>query len=257
MISMQELASIALVINLIQLRILGFLVVCPILLDYKVPPKVLLAISLTMSFLLASNPTFMEMYVEHEVTQIQLDLILLNMFIGFMFGLVMCLAIEFVKIGAKIIAFSMGMGFSQMVDPVNGKQTDGVSSAIYVGFLLLFVSEDGLLMFYDSMLLSFLSYPVTNPMMHPAKILNLVQSVSLTFLYGVMMATPFMACGLLINCGLAVISKSAPSMNLFTIGFPLCILLGLTGLKISDVSLFTDLMLYMNQLKSTHLEIIK
>ncbi|WP_210498406.1 flagellar biosynthetic protein FliR [Vibrio crassostreae] len=250
---LSALLSSTLVANLIFFRVIGFFAAAPYFLDFKVPVKVLAIFALLFSYILSINPMFLELHTGGEIEKLDLWICVLNSLVGFVYGFVALLAVNFVKIAGKLIAFAMQMGFSQMVDPVNGKNTDGVSNLIYILFSLCFVSSGGVLIMLGILEDSFVYYPLMNPHFEGLALLKFAESVSLTFLYGVMIAVPFTGVGLLINAGLAVISKSAPSMNLFTIGFPLCIYLGIIGITLTHTELISDLMHFVITLKEKHL----
>ena len=217
------------------------------------PVKVIVMFSLGYSLVLSGNSTFKEMHLGDNPVSFDVLLAVGNSFIGFVFGLVVLLAFSMVKMAGKMTAFAMQMGFLQMVDPASGKNSDAVSTFMYIVFSLVFVSSGGLTMFFKVLESSFVQYPLTSPYFKGEQLLKLVSTFSYTFLYGTLIAIPFTATGLLINTALAVISKSAPSMNLFTIGFPTCIFLGLIGMHLLGEQVYLDMLYYLFKLKTFHL----
>lgn len=178
------------------------------------------------------------------------------MFVGFVFGVAMLMAVEFIKIAGKKIAFAMQMGFSQMVDPVNGKTTDGISNTLYIIFSLVFISGGGINMMLDAIWQSFITHPLDAPIFKPDQLYNLFKSFSYTFLFAAMMALPFVGAGLLLNAALAICSKTAPAMNLFSIGFPLTIMLGFFIFSMSVDNIISDLTSFLITLKENHIQAI-
>lgn len=249
--------EVSLVVALIFFRVTAFFMVCPLFTEFKVPAKVIVTMSLALSMVLAGNPEFVHRYVGGGVIEFNLLLPIYNSFIGFVFGVVLLMAFEAIKMAGKMMAFAMQMGFLQMVDPTSGKTSDAVSSFTYVVFALVFVGFGGMSMFYDVLEFSFVGYPLTEPFFADQQLMRLAATFSYTFLYGALIAIPFTACGLLINTALAVISKSAPSMNLFTIGFPTCIFLGIVGMQLLGESIYLDMLHYLFKLKNYHLEALK
>lgn len=244
-------------VNLIFMRVIGFLLIVPYLSDYKVPKKVLIILALIISYILAGNIAFTDQYLGKQTNQVTLITGLENMFVGFVYGVAVLMATNFIHIAGKVIAFAMQMGFAQMVDPVNGQNSDTVSKLIFVIFSLCFMDAYGIVFILEIFESSFVAYPLFGASFEEVALLDLAKSLSLAFLYGVMMAIPFMGVGLLINVALAVISKSAPSMNLFSIGFPLAIVLGIIGLMLSSTDIISDLMIFFVNLKDKYLMILK
>ncbi len=254
MLDLSVFDSSAMICALIFFRVTGFFAVCPLITEYKVPVKVIIMFSFGYSLILSGNEAFIKLYVGDSAPTFDLLLVIGNSFVGVVFGLVVLLAFQMVKMAGKMTAFAMQMGFLQMVDPANGKSSDAVSTFMYIVFSLVFVSSGGLMMFFDVLEASFVKYPLTSPFFIGDQLFNLVTSFSYTFLYGTLIAIPFTAAGLLINTALAVISKSAPSMNLFTIGFPTCIFLGIIGMYLLGEQIYLDMLHYLFKLKHFHLE---
>lgn len=211
-------------------RVIGFMVVTPYFGDKYFPASAKVVLSMVISFLIAAK------LVSSSELNINLDNmfahIAINMFVGFIVGTILLMAITLVKLSAQIMAYAMQLGFAQMVDPNSGSSGSVIGNIMFVAFSLTFVSSGGLLVLIELLSYSFDVYGVDALSVDMNAAMDNVRGFSNVFMYSLAVAIPFTASALLVNVALAVVSKSAPSMNLFSIGFPLVIILGITALGI-------------------------
>lgn len=160
--------------------------------------------------------------------------ILLGLSMGFIVRLVLWTAEGL----GTLVAMSVGLAFAQSVDPGTGIQSTAVGKIANMMAILLMLSLNTHLEVIAALFGSFHRYP-------PGQVPNFSHStLELANLGGVFiaeslrLAAPVVACGLVIYLVLAVISRVAPQMNLFAIGFPMLIMGGLTafGLSLPDIA---------------------
>lgn len=227
---------------LVFFRLLAFTVVIPIVTTKRIPRKVMVLASMALSLLLAERLQETITVVPESYT---LSLILLdglrNAVVGFVYGAVLFLAFEIVKLAATLTAFAIQLGFAQMVDPSSGGNNSVVSNLMFIVVSLMFIASGGLQFIVEIATLSFSTYPLLGLSVTSADFKALVETFSQVIAISVTVALPFMACGLLLNLGLALVAKVAPAFNLFSIGFPLCIVLGVVILGYSITYVVADL----------------
>jgi flagellar biosynthetic protein FliR len=146
--------------------------------------------------------------------------------IGAMMGFVVKLAFEALIFGGQVMAYSMGLGFATMVDPVNGVQVPVVSQYWLILAMLAFLLGNGHLLLLGSVAQSFHLLPVAVDGLSRAGLWGVVSWSSRLFAAGVLMALPVIIALLLINIGMGVVSRAAPQLNIFAIGFPITLLAG-------------------------------
>ena len=147
--------------------------------------------------------------------------------IGVVLGLLARLTIAALQIAGSVIAQQMGLGFVTSVDPTQGQQ--GVIVGNFLGVLgvtLIFATD------LHHLVIAALndSYSLFRPGEIPiiGDVASLLSTtVAGTFRIGVQLAAPFLVFGLLFNLGLGVLARLMPQMQVFFIGLPLSILLGL------------------------------
>jgi flagellar biosynthetic protein FliR len=150
-----------------------------------------------------------------------------ELLIGAVLGLTARLTISALQVAGSVIAQQLGLGFVTAVDPTQGQQGVIVGNFLSVlGVTLIFATD------LHHLIIAALddSYNLFRPGDIPlfgdvAKLFT--QTVAGAFRVGVQLAAPFLVFGLLFNLGLGVLSRLMPQMQVFFVGLPLSILLGL------------------------------
>ena len=115
-----------------------------------------------------------------------------------------------------------------MIDPQNGMQVSVVSQAFLIMVTLVFLALNGHLVLIDMLVKSFENIPVG--MMVPSRdgMWQLVNWGSDMFAGGMLVALPAVAALLLVNLAFGVTTRAAPQLNIFAVGFPVMIMVGLS-----------------------------
>ncbi|CAH7370805.1 Flagellar biosynthesis protein FliR [Vibrio chagasii] len=241
--------------DLVFYRTLGFFLVCPYFREQRVPKVAVIILSFGMAFILAMHDDiWLTADVSLELSE-HVQWGFMNLVIGALTGFVLLFSLEVVRLTGKIISYAMQLSFSQMVDPSTGTNQDAISTLLYFVFSLIFMEAGGIIIMVDILSSTFHIVPLTNFVIKPSLWYEIAFTFGKTFLYGVLLALPFLMAKMLMDTGLGVISKSAPSMPLFQLGFPCAILLGLLGLKLIMPMLITDLFVYFMKMRTEYLDL--
>ena len=150
-----------------------------------------------------------------------------EMLIGAVLGLTARLAISSLNVAGFVVANQLGLGFATAVDPTQNEQGVLVGNFLtMLGITLIFATNLHHLVIaaldesYSLFQPGFI--PVTGDMAH-----MITGIVATSFRIGIQLAAPFLVFGLLFNVGLGVLSRLMPQMQVFFIGLPLSIMLGL------------------------------
>jgi len=148
--------------------------------------------------------------------------------IGVAMGFIIQLVFAAFVIAGQSIAMAMGLGFASIIDPQNGVQVPVVSQAFLIMVTLVFLALNGHLVLIDMLAKSFENIPVG--MMVPSRdgIWQLVNWGSDMFAGGMLVALPAVAALLLVNLAFGVTTRAAPQLNIFAVGFPVMIMVGLS-----------------------------
>jgi flagellar biosynthetic protein FliR len=149
-----------------------------------------------------------------------------QIFIGCLMGLVMQIVVSAVIIAGQVISNANGLSMATLMDPSMGN-VPVISQFLLILATLIFMGTGGHLILISALLESFISVPIGASLLDPIVWGKLLSWSSLMFAGGLMMALPVMATMLVINAGLGVVTRAAPSLNIFSIGFPALIVAGL------------------------------
>ncbi|HKR77791.1 MAG TPA: flagellar biosynthetic protein FliR [Rhodanobacter sp.] len=157
--------------------------------------------------------------------------------IGAATGFVLKLVFDAVQFGGGLVGQSMSLGFAEVVDPQAGGSANVLGQFYLVLVTLLFLAMDGHLRLIALLADSFTGLPPGGPALD-ANSLHAVLAFGVQLFGGaVRVALPAMTSLLVVNIGFAAISRAAPSMNLFAVGFPITVSLGFIALWLSLRSL--------------------
>ena len=150
-----------------------------------------------------------------------------EMFIGAVLGLSVRLIMSSLQVAGVVIAQQMGLGFVTAVDPTLGQQSVIVGNFLaMLGVTLIFATDLHHLVIAALNDSYKLFAPGEIPLLGDVAALT-TRSVASGFRIGIQLSAPFLVFGLLFNIGLGVLSRLMPQMQVFFVGLPLSILLGL------------------------------
>jgi flagellar biosynthetic protein FliR len=151
-----------------------------------------------------------------------------EIFIGAVLGFTARLMISALQVAGFVIAQQIGLGFVTAVDPTqNGQQGVLIGNFLTIlGITLIFATDLHHLVIAALNDSYALFRPGEIPLIGDVAALT-TKTVAMAFKIGIQLAGPFLVFGLLFNLGLGVLSRLMPQMQVFFIGLPLSILVGL------------------------------
>lgn len=212
------------------LRVGGVVMLAPLLGAMFVPRRMRLAIALVLSLAimpLAKAPTHLDPLSNAGLLAIVDELI-----VGFAIGFVLRLATEAALLAGQLISTGMGLSFATVVDPQNGGMPLLGRFYIVVSSLLL-LATNAHLSLIALLAQSYSVVPIGSGGISPAAARVVVDFAGVMFAGAVQLALPSVVAILMVNVAFGVISRAAPTLNLFAVGFPITILLGLFVLVLS------------------------
>jgi len=153
--------------------------------------------------------------------------------VGLALGFVLQIAFAAPLVASEVIGISMGLGFAQAVDPQNGHATPALGQFLSILLTLLFLSMDGHLVLVDLVVKSYTMLPIGGAWLAPERLLNIALFGGYTFLAGLLLALPVGFLLLCLNMIVGMLSRSAPSLNLFAIGLPASLAMGVVALLVA------------------------
>lgn len=161
--------------------------------------------------------------------------------IGFAMGFILQMVFAAVVIAGQSLAMTMGLGFAMAVDPQNGVQVPVLSQLYVIFATLIFLTIDGHLILIQVLADSFVLLPVGLTGWSNDFGINVVLWGSQMFLGALLLVLPALTAILLINVAFGVITRAAPQLNIFAVGFPVTILAGFVFITLSMPSVFERL----------------
>jgi flagellar biosynthesis protein FliR len=217
------------------IRISAMFVAVPLFSLRAVPARVRLIFSLVITLVvLPALPT----YPMVEMLSYQGFLVAVaQAMIGLTTGFIVQLVFSALLFAGQGVALSMGLGFASMVDPQNGQQVPVIAQFYVMASTLVFLSLDGHLLLIKMLLDSFTSLPIGIDGITKANIWTILMWSSRMFAGGLLLTMPIIVSLLLINISLGVATRAAPQLNIFSVGFPVTLMLGmvLVWLTLPDV----------------------
>jgi len=149
-----------------------------------------------------------------------------QMLVGLFMGFIMQLVFSILVVAGHQIASMMGLGFSSMIDPQNGVSVPVISQFLLILGTLLFLVYGGHTLLMVAIFDSFTLLPISTSGLNPGHFLQAVQWAGIVFSASVQIVLPIITTLLTITLALGVITRAAPQLNIFSIGFPIGILSG-------------------------------
>ncbi len=234
-------------------RVGAFVMVAPIFGAPFVPARLRIVLAAAIAIIIApwvTVPADLELWSLPGVTVIAQQ-ILIGVGLGFLAQLVF----DAVGLAGQLIANSMGLSFAFNVDPLRGAATAAVGQFYVLFVTLTFLALDGHLALLSLLVDGFRTLPIGAQGLGENGLRALLQSGSLLFSGALLLALPGLAALLVANIAFGLISRAAPTLNIFAIGFPITIIfgllvieIGLPGLQQGFVDLFGQVTDAMQQL---------
>lgn len=212
------------------LRIGAVMMSAPVLGAQFVPARVrlLLAVAMTLAlFPVLPAPPVLAVFSAPWFLAVAQQLV-----VGVAMGFALQLVFEAVLVGGELASYGMGLSFATLADPLNGEDISALSQLFLVLATLLFLALDGHHVLILAMADSYRTLPVGQGL-PPDLPMKLVQFAGQTFSGGLAIALPAVIALLVVNLSFGFVSRAAPSLNLFSIGFPLTLLFGLVVLALT------------------------
>lgn len=213
------------------IRILSFIAAVPLWSTAGIPRRTRLILAIAITIALAPMLPAMPNVAPGSLAG--LWILFMEMLIGIAMGFAARIVFSAVDLAGEFISSQMGLGFATFYDPLNSSQTPVIAEFLGLIGLLIFLSINGHLVFVATLAQSFQVIPVSPNPLGAGSWLNLAELAGKIFSAGLLIALPVIVALMIINVALAVLTRAAPQLNIFSLGFPLTLLGGFFALAIS------------------------
>ncbi len=218
---------------LLSVRLAALLVAAPVLAAsaVSVPIRVALTMAITVVLMNVVPVPRVDLMGINGVM-----LILSEALIGITIGLIFQLAFSAIAVAGEQMALSMGLGFASMVDPQSGTQSPVVTQFLSIMLTLIFLVIGGHHVMLQHLVASYKTMPIGAPF-DIALSLGVVRAAALIFSAALIIAVPVLVTLFLVNLIIGLMTRVSPQMNIFSIGFPVTIMVGFVVILISIPSI--------------------
>jgi flagellar biosynthetic protein FliR len=206
------------------LRVGGFVAAAPVVNHPGVPARAKVALTVALAFLLAPLahvPPALSIFSGAGVLAA-----LHEVLIGVAIGLIVQVAFEALEFAGQSVSNSMGLGFATLIDPQHGASTPVLGQLFTIVGMLTYLAIDGHLTLLGALAHSFDTLPVGAPTVDRGLFFTMAGWGARIFESGLLIALPALIALVIVNVAIGVISRAAPQLNLFGIGFTVALLGG-------------------------------
>ncbi|WP_066637240.1 flagellar biosynthetic protein FliR [Desulfolucanica intricata] len=152
--------------------------------------------------------------------------------VGLMLGLIAGFTFSAIRMAGQFMDFQMGFAMSTVFDPISNVQTTLISHFIYLLGLAFFLSINGHHYLIMGLVKSYDLVPLSSAVLKADTVLTVVKVFAGMFALALQISAPMMAVLVITDLALGFVSKTVPQLNVFMMGFPLKIVVGILTLSI-------------------------
>lgn len=199
-------------------RVMGFFMAVPLLGSQTLPSNVRLLLSLVVTLaILPMVPAVPQI----DLISIEAFLVIFQqVLIGVAFGFVIQVVYQVFALAGQMYAMQAGLGFASMADPANGVNTTVVAQFLVIGANLLFVTMGGHLALIQILADSFRMIPIGYSGIDREFFWELINMGGWMFASAFLIVIPGVTALLMVQAGLGIVTRAAPQLNIFSLGFP-------------------------------------
>lgn len=220
-------------------RILGLIATAPVFGNASVPVTVKIGLGLMLTLVIA--PTVPTLPAVDPVSLAGMLIVVQQLVVGLAMGFAMRIVFASVEMAGEVVGLTMGFGFATFFDPQTRGRSSAISQFLALVTLMLFLAVNAHLMLLGALAESFQTMPIAPVPMGGMGMRQIASWGGLIFSAGLQLALPMVAALLLTNIALGVLTRAAPQLSLFGIGFPITLGVGLLMVMLSLPFLATPL----------------
>lgn len=154
-------------------------------------------------------------------------LVIQQLIIGISLGFISTMVLNTFVLAGQVVAMQTGLGFASIVDPVNGINVPAVGQFYLILATLLFWALDGHLAMIRMVVMSFTAFPVGETWLQPEQFREIAHWAGWMFISAVTLSLAPIVSLLIVNLAFGVMTKAAPQLNIFSLGFSIAQIMGL------------------------------
>lgn len=234
-------------------RILGLIAAAPLFGNVSIPARVKIGLGVMLTLVIA--PGVPAGPATDPMSLAGLAIVAQQLIIGLAMGFAMRIVMSAAEMAGEITGLTMGFGFATFFDPQTRARTSVLAQFLSLLMLMIFLALDVHLLMISTLAHSFVTMPISAEPMGTGMFREMARWGGLIFSSGLQLALPMLAVLLITNFALGILTRAAPQLNLFGIGFPVTLTAGflVVGLVLPFLAtpisrLFEEAILFIRQM---------
>ena len=212
-------------------RILALIASAPVLGNKQVPVRIKIGLAMLLTAIIA--PTLGAQPNVEVASALGFVVLLQQILAGVAIGFTMLLIFSAVEMCGELAGMQMGLGFASFYDPVNASFSPVAAQFLNTLAMLAFLGMNGHLYMLEALADSFHTFPISASVPHAEALHTLAAWGGSIFAHALQLSMPVIGALLITNLALAILTRSAPQLNIFQIGFPITLAIGFAALLLT------------------------
>ena len=215
---------------LICARIAGIVFTAPVFDSRNIPTSVKAGVTLALAVAMFplidfrfANPSLLKLFVS----------VLGEAAVGMVIGIGTRILFSAVELAGQLVGFQMGLGIVSVIDPLTQARLSVVAEFKYLIAMLLFFSLDIHHVFLRAIAGSYKMIPIAGMVISSTLVEYMMKITVEMFVLALKIGAPIIAVNLFVSVGLGIVARTVPQINVFIVGFPLKIGVGLITVGLS------------------------
>jgi flagellar biosynthesis protein FliR len=233
-------------------RILGLIAASPLYGNKSVPVSLKIALGVLLASIIA--PAIPALPAADPMSMAGLLILIQELLTGLAMGFAVRIVFAAVEMAGEISSLTMGLGFATFFDPQSQGRSSAISQFLALIATMAFLSVNAHLVLLSALAESFISLPISASPVNSGGFRELVIWGGRIFSAGVQLSLPIVAALLITNVALGILTRAAPQLNIFGIGFPISLGVGFLVISMTLPYLSTPLQnLFLQGIESSRL----
>jgi flagellar biosynthetic protein FliR len=221
-------------------RILGLMALAPLYNNGLIPARIKVGLSFLIAMIVA--PSVPAMPAMDPMSLPGLLILTQQLVIGLAMGLAMRIAFAGVEMAGTITGLTMGLGFATFFDPQSQGQSSAISQFFALLMIMVYLAANIHLLVLSTLVDSFTTLPISATPFEGDRLKQIVAWGGRIFSSGLQLSLPLVTALLITNLALGILTRAAPQLNLFGIGFPITMGAGFVMIALSLPYMTTPLL---------------
>lgn len=216
-----------LIFLLVFVRMTSLFVISPIFSRKNIPTYLKVGLALFCTFTIA--PLLGSVQIDYDLISYTI-LILKEFVVGIILGFACYLVFASLLIAGQIMDMQIGFGMVNVLDPINNIQVPLIGNFLYLLATNIFLITNGHHIMLAALVKSYVMVPIDGFFLTDKLVNNILRIFIESFVIGFKISMPIIAAVLLSEVALGILSRTVPQMNVFIVGLPMKITIGLLSL---------------------------